>query len=80
MSHPTGGRPNSAARVCTIIAFVCAVIAVLFIPVLFGLIALILGLVAGFLGDRPLGWYAAAAGVGGAVLGIILAAAVVNAA
>ncbi|SDT31775.1 hypothetical protein [Actinoplanes derwentensis] len=79
MSHPSSGRPNSGARVCTIIAFVCAVIAVLFVPVLFGLIAVVLGVVAGFLGDRPLGWYAAAAGVGGAILGLVLAAAVVSA-
>lgn len=79
MSYPTGRRPNSGARICTIIAFVFAAIAVLFVPVLAGLIAVVLGVVGGALGDRPLGWYAAAAGVGGAVLGIVLAAAVVNA-
>ncbi|WP_430787235.1 hypothetical protein [Actinoplanes sp. G11-F43] len=79
MSHPSGGRPNSGARICTIIAFVFAVIAVLVYPVFAGLIAVILGLVGGFLGDRPLGWYAAAAGLGGAILGIVLAAVVLNA-
>ncbi|HWS38167.1 MAG TPA: hypothetical protein VN408_36205 [Actinoplanes sp.] len=77
MSHPSGRRPISGARICTIIAFVCAAIAVLLLPVLFGLIAFVLGLVAAFLGDRPLGWYASAAGVVGAFLGIALAAAVV---
>jgi uncharacterized membrane protein HdeD (DUF308 family) len=72
-------RPASAARVCTILAFVFAAVAVLFFPLLFGLVALVLGVVGGVLGDRPLGWYAAAAGVLGGVLGTVLAAALLNA-
>ncbi|GAA4935937.1 hypothetical protein [Actinoplanes utahensis] len=76
MSYPARGR--SGARICTIIGFVCAVLAVLVYPVAFGLLAVALGLAGGFLGDRPLGWYAAAAGAGGAVLGLILAAAVLG--
>ncbi|GLY06971.1 MULTISPECIES: hypothetical protein [Actinoplanes] len=81
MSQLTNSRRStvSAARVCTIIAFVFAAVAVFLAPVLFGLAALVLGLVAGFLGDKPMGWYAAAAGVAGGVLGTVLAMIVLNA-
>ncbi|BEL07118.1 hypothetical protein Q0Z83_053090 [Actinoplanes sichuanensis] len=78
MSYSTSRRSASAARVCTIIAFVFAGLAVLFWPFMFGLVAIILGLVGGFLGDRPLGFYAAVAGAAGAVLGIVLAAALLG--
>ncbi|SCF31373.1 hypothetical protein GA0074695_5473 [Micromonospora viridifaciens] len=71
---PATARPrSSAARVCTIIAFVFAVIAIFFLPPLFGLVGLILGIVGAVLGDKPLGWWAAAASVAGAVIGIIIA-------
>ena len=71
---PTQRPRSSAGRACTIIAFVLAVVAIFFIPLLFGLAAVILGVVAAAaLGDKPLGWYAAGAGVVGAVLGIVLA-------
>jgi hypothetical protein len=82
MTQVTTRRSGSitGARVCTIIAFVFAAVAVFFVPVVFGLAALVLGLIGGFLGDRPLGWYAAAAGVAGGVLGVILSAIVLNAA
>lgn len=82
MTQVTSTRRGSvtAARVCTILAFVFAAVAVLFVPLLFGLAALVLGLVGGFLGDRPLGWYAAAAGVAGGVLGAVLGALVYSAA
>ncbi|MFI5932287.1 hypothetical protein [Actinoplanes sp. NPDC051494] len=70
----------SGARVCTIVGFVFAALAILFFPPLFALVAVVLGAVGGYLGDRPLGWYAAAAGVAGGVLGLILAAVVLNAA
>jgi hypothetical protein len=74
-------RPRSgAARVCTILAFVFAVVAVLFIPLLFGLVALILGVIGARLGDKPLGWYAAGAGVAGGIIGTILGAIVYSAA
>ncbi|GIF53762.1 hypothetical protein DFJ67_1788 [Asanoa ferruginea] len=80
MSYPTSpARPrSSAARICTIIAFVFAVGAVLLFPLPFGLLGLILGIVAAMLGDKPLGWYAAGASVVGAVLGIIIGAALAN--
>ncbi|WP_249998068.1 hypothetical protein [Actinoplanes sp. M2I2] len=76
----TRRRSISGARVCTILAFVFAAVAVFFVPVVFGLAALVLGLVGGFLGDRPLGWYAAAAGVAGGVIGVVLSALILNAA
>ncbi|WBB72210.1 hypothetical protein O7602_21150 [Micromonospora sp. WMMD1128] len=75
---PATARSNSnAARICTIIGFVFAAIAI-FVPFL-GLVGLVLGIVGAVLGDKPLGWYAAAASVAGAVLGFILAAAILNA-
>ncbi|WP_229074650.1 hypothetical protein [Actinoplanes sp. DH11] len=79
MSYSTRTRGSvTPARVCTILAFVFAVLAFLVSPLLFGLAALALGLVGGFLGDRPLGWYAAAAGVAGAVLGVLLTSLLLN--
>ncbi|HTF08106.1 MAG TPA: hypothetical protein VK659_08045 [Asanoa sp.] len=80
MSYPTSpARPrSSAARICTIIAFVFAVLAVLLSPLIFGLLGLILGIVAAVLGDKPLGWYAAGASVAGAVLGVIINAALTS--
>jgi hypothetical protein len=80
MSYPTSpARPrSSAARICTIIAFVFAVLALLISPLIFGVLGLILGVVGAQLGDKPLGWYAAGASVAGAVLGIILSAALLN--
>jgi hypothetical protein len=73
MSYSTSRKNVTAARICTTVAFVSAGLAVLVWPILFGLFAVVLGLVGGFLGDRPLGFYAAAAGAAGAVLGIVLA-------
>jgi len=75
--HPTPARrTTTGARVCTILGFVCAVVAVLFLPPVFGLAAVVLGTLGGALGDRPLGWYAAALGVVGAVIGLVIAYAV----
>jgi hypothetical protein len=72
--YPTPARSSrTGARVCTILGFVFAVVAILFLPPVFGLVALVLGIVGGAMGDRPLGWYAAASGVVGAVIGMILA-------
>ncbi|WP_213000232.1 hypothetical protein [Winogradskya consettensis] len=83
MAQVTSTRPTrsgvTAARVCTIVGFVFAALAIVFFPPVFGLVAVILGVVAGSLGDRPLGWYAAAAGVAGAVLGMVLSALLLNA-
>ena len=73
-------RNRTAARVCTILAFVFAVVAVFFIPILFGLAAVVLGVVGAVLGDKPLGWYAAGAGVLGGVIGVVLGALVYSAA
>ncbi|MEU1686219.1 hypothetical protein [Micromonospora sp. NPDC005707] len=74
---PASTRPRSnAARICTILGFVFAVIAI-FVPFL-GLVGLILGIVGAVLGDKPLGWYAAVASVAGAVLGMVLAAVILN--
>jgi hypothetical protein len=71
--RPATARPRSGpARVCTILAFIFAVVAIFFVPPLFGLVGLVLGIVGAVLGDKPLGWYAAAASVVGAVLGVVI--------
>ncbi|MEU8298339.1 hypothetical protein AB0C04_13775 [Micromonospora sp. NPDC048909] len=76
---PTTARPrSSAARICTIVAFVFAVLAIFVSPLIFGVLGLILGIVGAVLGDKPLGWYAAAASVVGAILGTVIAAAILN--
>ncbi|HEY0698225.1 MAG TPA: hypothetical protein VGD43_10510 [Micromonospora sp.] len=74
----TPARSRSGARICTIIGFVFAALAVFLFPPLFGLVAIVLGIVGATMGDKPLGWYAAAAGLLGAILGMLLAAAVLN--
>jgi hypothetical protein len=68
---PSSARSRTgAARICTIIGFVFAVLAIFLNPAwLFGLIGVILGVVGAVLGDKPLGWYAAAASVVGAIIG-----------
>ncbi|WP_239095686.1 hypothetical protein [Micromonospora lutea] len=65
-------RSTSAARICTIVGFVCAVLALLLNPILFGVIGLVLGVVGAVLGDKPLGWYAAAANVVAMVLSMLI--------
>lgn len=78
-THATTRPRTNAARICTIVAFVFAALAVFVSPVIFGLLGVILGVVGAVLGDKPLGWYAAAASVAGAVLGMIINAVILNA-
>ncbi|MDI5941331.1 MULTISPECIES: hypothetical protein [Micromonospora] len=78
-THATTRPRTNAARICTIVAFVFAALAVFVSPLIFGLLGVILGVVGAVLGDKPLGWYAAAASVAGAVLGMILSAVILNA-
>ena len=76
--HATARPRRSAARMCTILGFVFAALAVFFPPLVFGLAGLILGIVGAVLGDKPLGWYAAAAAVVGTILGRVVADAFLN--
>ncbi|GAB7042124.1 MULTISPECIES: hypothetical protein [Catenuloplanes] len=77
MAYQTGRRSNvSTARILTIIAFVCAALALFISPLIFGLAAIVLGAVGASMGDKPLGWYAAAAGAVALLLGYLLAMAV----
>ncbi|MFC8851201.1 MULTISPECIES: hypothetical protein [unclassified Micromonospora] len=78
-THATTRPRTNAARICTIVAFVFAALAVFVSPLIFGLLGVILGVVGAVLGDKPLGWYAAAASVAGAVLGMIINAVILNA-
>ncbi|MFG1951366.1 hypothetical protein [Micromonospora sp. NPDC048830] len=76
--HSTARPRGNAARICTILGFVFAVVAVFLAPVLFGIVGVVLGIVGAVMGDKPLGWYAAAASVVGAIIGIVLTAAILN--
>ncbi|WP_341719631.1 hypothetical protein QQG74_07905 [Micromonospora sp. FIMYZ51] len=77
MANPyAGSRPRTnAARICTILGFVFAALALFLFPLLFGLIAVGLGVAGAVQGDKPLGWYAAGAGVAAILLNLVLAAA-----
>ncbi|BCJ57841.1 hypothetical protein [Micromonospora endophytica] len=77
MANPyAGSRPRTnAARICTILGFVFAVVALFLSPLLFGLLAVGLGVAGAVQGDKPLGWYAAGAGVAAILLNLVLAAA-----
>jgi membrane protein implicated in regulation of membrane protease activity len=76
---PTTARPRSnAARILTILGFVFAVLALLLNPIIFGVLGVIAGIVGAVLGDKPLGWYAAAASAVAAVVGLVIVAALLN--
>ncbi|MEU5550899.1 hypothetical protein ABZ738_14125 [Micromonospora sp. NPDC047793] len=74
-----GTRPRTnAARICTIAGFVFAGLALFLFPLLFGLVAVGLGVAGAVQGDKPLGWYAAGAGVAAILLNLVLAAALAS--
>ncbi|MET8043980.1 hypothetical protein ABZU25_24320 [Micromonospora sp. NPDC005215] len=76
---PSNARPRAnAARILTIVGFVFAVIALLLSPIVFGVLGIVAGIAGAVLGDKPLGWYAAAASLVGAILGTVIAAALLN--
>ncbi|MEH1102488.1 hypothetical protein [Micromonospora sp. CPCC 205561] len=77
-THPTARPRSNAARVCTILGFVFAVLALLLNPLIFGVIGLVLGIVGAVLGDKPLGWYAAAANVAAIIVSLLIISAIVN--
>ncbi|MEU6077341.1 hypothetical protein [Micromonospora sp. NPDC047074] len=76
--HSTARPRTNAARICTILGFVFAVLALLLNPLVFGVIGLVLGIVGAVLGDKPLGWYAAAANVAAIILSLLIVSAIVN--
>lgn len=76
--HSTARPRTNAARICTIVGFVFAVLALLLNPLIFGVIGLVLGIVGAVLGDKPLGWYAAAANVAAIVVSLLIINALVN--
>ncbi|MEU7995072.1 hypothetical protein AB0B83_06995 [Micromonospora sp. NPDC049060] len=76
--HSTARPRTNAARICTIVGFVFAVLALLLNPLIFGVIGLVLGIVGAVLGDKPLGWYAAAANVAAIVISLLIINALVN--
>ncbi|MGC4870177.1 hypothetical protein ACLQ3B_32580 [Micromonospora sp. DT53] len=76
---PSTARPrSSAARILTIVGFVFAVLALLLNPIIFGVLGVIAGVVGAVLGDKPLGWYAAAASVVAAIISIAIFSALMN--
>jgi hypothetical protein len=76
--HSSARPRTNAARICTIVSFVFAVLALLLNPIIFGLVGLVLGIVGAVLGDKPLGWYAAAANVVAIVINLVVLAAILN--
>ncbi|TDB96184.1 hypothetical protein E1091_09505 [Micromonospora fluostatini] len=70
--HSTARPRSNAARILTILGFVFAGLALLFSPLILGVIAVVLGVIGAVQGDKPLGWYAAAAGVAAIVLGTLI--------
>ncbi|MCG5465940.1 hypothetical protein AB0K35_17110 [Micromonospora sp. NPDC053740] len=76
---PSTARPRSnAARILTIVGFVFAVLALLLNPVIFGVLGVIAGVVGAVLGDKPLGWYAAAASVVAAIISLVILGALIS--
>ncbi|PYC66422.1 hypothetical protein C7C45_25045 [Micromonospora arborensis] len=76
---PSTARPRSnAARILTIVGFVFAVLALLLNPIIFGVLGVIAGIVGAVLGDKPLGWYAAAASVVAAIIGLVVYSTLIN--
>ncbi|MEU7804348.1 hypothetical protein AB0J14_12950 [Micromonospora arborensis] len=76
---PSTARPRSnAARIITIVGFVFAVLALLLNPIIFGVLGVIAGIVGAVLGDKPLGWYAAAASVVAAIIGVVVYSTLIN--
>ncbi|MGA4726669.1 hypothetical protein ACWEOS_18710 [Micromonospora taraxaci] len=76
---PSTARPRSnAARILTIVGFVFAVLALLLNPIIFGVLGVIAGVVGAVLGDKPLGWYAAAASVVAAIISLVIIGALIN--
>ncbi|MCM0677159.1 hypothetical protein NCC78_21050 [Micromonospora phytophila] len=76
--HSTARPRSNAARICTILGFVFAVLALLLNPIIFGVIGVVLGIVGAVLGDKPLGWYAAAANVAAIIISLLIINAIVN--
>jgi hypothetical protein len=76
--YPPPRARTGSARTLTIVGFVLAAIAVLLAPPLFGLAAVVLGIIAHTKGD-PLGKWAIAAGIAGAIVGMLLVAVLLNA-
>ncbi|MEU8156756.1 hypothetical protein AB0B94_24095 [Micromonospora sp. NPDC048986] len=76
---PSTARPRSnAARILTIVGFVFAVLALLLNPIIFGVLGVIAGVVGAVLGDKPLGWYAAAASVVAAIISLVIIGALIS--
>ncbi|MEU8113078.1 hypothetical protein [Micromonospora sp. NPDC048947] len=76
---PSTARPRSnAARILTIVGFVFAVLALLLNPIIFGVLGVIAGVVGAVLGDKPLGWYAAAASVVAAIISLVILGALIS--
>ena len=74
----TARQRTNAARILTIVGFVFAVLALLLNPIIFGVLGVIAGVVGAVLGDKPLGWYAAAASVVAAIISLVIIGALIN--
>lgn len=64
--------PDTAARVCTVLALVFSAVAILFLPIVFGLAAIVLAAVGLSRGDRVLGRIALPVAIVATVVGFLL--------
>jgi hypothetical protein len=80
MTTPVNTGRRSDARILTIISFVLGAIALFFVPIVLGPIGAVLGFVGMARGDKPLGMWAGIWCIVATVLGVVLAAVLLNAA
>jgi hypothetical protein len=80
MTAPVNTSRRSDARILTVISFVLGAIALFFVPIVLGPIGAVLGFVGMARGDKPLGMWAGIWCIVATVLGVLLAAVLLNAA
>jgi len=80
MTAPVNTSRRSDARILTIISFVLGAIALFFVPVVLGPIGAVLGFVGMARGDKPLGMWAGIWCIVATIIGVVLAAVLLNAA
>jgi hypothetical protein len=79
MTTPQQGSSTGSARIFSIIGAVFDVVALVLFPIVFGPIGAVLGFVAYSKGDKPLGLWVGIGGIVATIVGMVLAAAVINA-
>jgi hypothetical protein len=78
MTAPVDTSRRSDGRILTIISFVMGVIALLFVPIIVGPVGAVLGFVGNARGDKPMGMWAGIWCIAATIIGLVLAAVVIN--